>query len=435
MKQIFGNGVLITLSVCAMMGFSSCEESVMDEALASELPGGGAQVSLSTRGDGDPAGNVIQESRCYFFNDAGRCVQILTTNEEDNTFSVQLAAGTYTVLSVGGEDLSRFVLPLQADASATSIITLREGQSMADLLMKQSTLTVVSGQDMNETITLERKVVNISSVEILDVPTDVTAVSVTLLPFYGSVYLNGTFPDSPTTDYTVALTKQEDGTTWKATPNQLQFPSKGNPTLIVRLTKPDGVESYSYTMSEALASNKQYSFSGTYKFAQAKLTATMTAQEWGESQNTPFDFDESNMVFSNPQPGEFQNGYYVVSVNTEARTAVLLAKSKLVYNAPASGSDASVWREALTGPMAALDKPTGITNDWRLPTIAEVAIFSKDPQIVTFNSEGLSALYFCTEDDVLKSGWTQKDGDTYTFKKSASFASYVNLRPVIDISF
>ena len=435
MKKIFGNGVLMTLSVCAVMGFSSCEESVMDEAFASgQLDEG--RLTLSTRGDGDPAGSVISESRCYFFNEAGRCVQILTTNEEDNTFSVQLAAGTYTVLSVGSNNLSAFSLPLQTNAATNSVITLREGQTMADLLMKQSTLTVVKGQDVSETITLERKVINVNSVEVKEVPTDVTGVSVTLSAFYGSVYLDGTFPNSPTTDYTVALTKQEDETTWKATPNQLLFPSAGEPILIVTLTKADGTENYSYAIAESLTSNRYYSFSGTYKNTLGNLTATMIAQEWGESQDTPFDFDESNMVFSNPQPGEFQNGYYVVSVNSEARTAVLLAKSKLIYDAPASGSDAATWREALTGPMAALDKPIGITNNWRLPTTDETEVFSKDTQIVTFTDAGYSALYFCEEDGVLKSGWTTKSGDTYTFHKGGSgFHSGILLRPVIDISF
>ena len=436
MKQIFGKGVFFTLSVCAVMNLSSCGEAVMDDALTTEPYGGESRLTLTTRGDGDASESTILESRVYFFNEAGKCVQIISADEEDNSFTVMLAAGTYTVLSVGGEDLSRFSLPLQTNAATNSVIALKDGQEMGDLLMKQSTVTVVKGQDQSETITLERKVTKIGSVEIKEVPTDVTGVEVTVSSFYGSVYLDGTFPDSPTTDYTVTLTKQQDGTTWKAEPEQLSFPSAGNPTILVTLTKADGKESYSYTLTEALTSNKSYSLSGTYKHTWGKLTVTLAAQAWGDSQDAEFEFDAGNMVFSNPVAGEFNNGYYVVSVNATARTAVLLAQSKLVYNAPASGSNAAAWQEAIAGPMEALAKPTGVTNDWRLPTTDETAVFSKDPQIVTFSDAGYSALYFCTKEGALQCGWTTKSGETYTFHWGDSgFNSNITLRPVIDISF
>lgn len=436
MKQIFSKGVLLALGVCAVMNLSSCKEDVMDEGFSGNPMNEGAQLTLTTRGDGDPEESVIKESRSYFFNEANKCVQILTTNEDDNSFTVRLGAGTYTVLSVGGNDLSRFNLPIQSGAADNSVITLKDGQEMGDLLMKRSTVTIVKGQDVSETITLERKVIQISDIEIKEVPDDVTGVSVTLSDFYGAVYLDGTFPNSPTTDYTVALTEQEDGTTWKATPDKLAFPSAGTPSIMVELTKADGTDIYSYSLAEELTCNKHYSFSGTYKNSLGKLTATITAQEWGENKSSSFDFDEGNMAFSNLVAGKFCNGYYVVSVNASAGTAVLLAKGKLVYNAPASGSDATVWQEALNGPMAALDKPIGITNNWRLPTTAEAEIFTKDTQIVDFDASGYSALFFCTEESVLKAGWTTRSGDTYTFHKGSSgYNSTIQLRPVIDINF
>lgn len=438
MKQNLGKGVWMTLSVCAVMNFSSCGETVLDEAFPTERNGRESRLTLSTRGEGDAAESTIRESRVYFFNDAGRCVQLITTNEEENSFTVLLAAGSYTVLSVGGDDLSRFTLPTQAEATTLSVISLGEGKTMGDLLMNQKTLTIADGQNLNETITLQRKVAKISDIEIKDVPTDVTGVEVKLSGFYGSVSLDGSFPETPTTDYTMTLTRQEGSTTWKAEPNQLLFPSVGKPTILVTLSKVEGTESYSFGLAEALTSNQSYSLSGTYKNTWTKLTMTMAAQEWGESQNTTFEFDDSKMVFSNLVSGQFNNGYYVVSVNQEKHTAVLLAKSKLVYNAPASdvGDDATAWLEAIAGPMAALDKPIGVTNNWRLPIVDEMKVFSKDPQIVTFNNNGYSALYFCTKDGTLQCGWTKKDGDTYTPHWNATgFHGGITLRPVIDISF
>lgn len=436
MKQNLGKGVWMTLSVCAVMNFSSCGETVLDEAFPTERNGRESRLTLSTRGEGDAAESTIRESRVYFFNDAGRCVQLITTNEEENSFTVLLAAGSYTVLSVGGDDLSRFTLPTQAEATTLSVISLGEGKTMGDLLMNQKTLTIADGQNLNETITLQRKVAKISDIEIKDVPTDVTGVEVKLSGFYGSVSLDGSFPETPTTDYTMTLTRQEGSTIWKAEPNQLLFPSVEKPTILVTLSKVEGTESYSFGLAEALTSNQSYSLSGTYKNTWTKLTMTMAAQEWGGSQNTTFEFDDSKMVFSNLVSGQFNNGYYVVSVNQEKHTAVLLAKSKLVYNAPANGSDAATWQEAFTSPMSALEKPVGISNNWRLPTIAETEVFSKDPQIVTFTNAGYSALYFCTEEGALRCGWTTKSGETYTFHKGDSpFNSSILLRPVIDINF
>ena len=98
MKQIFGKGACIALCVCAVMNFSSCGEAVLDETFSVERNDGGSRLTLSTRGEGDSGENTLLESRCYFFNEAGRCVHIMTTNEEENTFTVLLAAGTYTVL-------------------------------------------------------------------------------------------------------------------------------------------------------------------------------------------------------------------------------------------------------------------------------------------------------------------------------------------------
>ena len=437
MKQIFGKGVLFTLSVCAVMNLSSCGEAVMDDVLTSEQNGGESRLTVTTRGDGDSSESTVRESRVYFFNDAGRCVQVISADEENNAFTVLLAAGTYTVLSVGGDNLSGFNLPVQSDATTQSVISLKDGVTMGDLLMKQSTLTMVKGQDQSETITLERKVTKISDIEIKEVPTDVTGVEVTLSPFYGAVCLDGTFPESPTTGCpAVTLTKQEDGTTWKAEPNLLSFPSAGNPTILVTLSKADGKESYSFGLTEPLNSNKSYSLSGTYKHTWGRLTMTMAAQAWGESQDAAFEFDADNMVFSNLVAGEFNNGYYVVSVNETNSTAVLLAQSKVVYNAPASGSNAAAWLAALTGPMASLDKPIGVTNNWRLPTSAETEVFSKDPQIVTFSNEGYSTLFFCEDDGTLKCGWTTKSGNDYSFHWGDSgFYSGITLRPVIDISF
>ena len=134
--------------------------------------------------------------------------------------------------------------------------------------------------------------------------------------------------------------------------------------------------------------------------------------------------------------GQYCYGYYCVSVDEGNRTAVLLALSKLVYDAPDSGASATEWRAALTGPMAALEKPVNVTNAWRLPTPEEVEIITHDLSVVTYGSNGNSPIYFCEEGGVLKWAYCHKDGETFSFYKDVSpFADYILLRPVIDINY
>ena len=82
--------------------------------------------------------------------------------------------------------------------------------------------------------------------------------------------------------------------------------------------------------------------------------------------------------------------------------------------------------------MAALDKPINITNDWRLPTLEEVSIFTMDPQAVTISSQGNSKGYFCEDDDDLE--WGQNQQDNFIWNTNG-FAAILYLRPVIDINY
>lgn len=423
------------LAVCSLMPFSSCEKiSLEDEEIGSEPSTGNALLTISTRGVDDTE-EAIKYGRIYIFNSAGTCVQMLSTTEDNNTATTRLDAGTYTLYAVGVEDLERFNLPTQAEATSTSVITLLSGKVMDDLLMKTVNVTLEDGETLNQPISLEHKVLSIDQVEIKDVPDDVTQVEVSVNSFYSSVRLDGTFPDTPTESYTVTLTKQTDGTTWKAIPQQLLFPTKGAPTITVSVTSPRGVQGFSYTTSDALPANHHFTLSATYKATQGTLLdMVLTASDWGENRIVSFDLDDDNKVI--PVAQSYFNGYYVVSVDATAHSAVLLAKSSLAYAAPSSTTDAEAWQTATVAPMAALAKPFGVSTNWRLPTHDEIEVVSKDTQIVTFTSGGISAIYFCTISNDFGWGYTQKSGDTYTFNTgTAEFGSQIKLRPVIDINY
>ena len=437
MKQI---KLLLIFSICFGLTMTSCEKTLVseDESTPSSKSEQGERNSLLTVAtrSGDVNDNTVADGCVYIFDSGGECVEMLTTNSTNTSASVELPAGSYSVYAIGGNDLTKFTLPSQATATATSVLTLQSGKTMGELLQKQADVTLEDGDDKTLPLTLDRKVICINDVEITNVPEDVTQVEVTLASFYRSMRLDGSYLNSPTESFKIALTKQSDGTTWKAEPQQMLFPSKGAPMVTVTITNTTGTQGFSYTAANAMQANHHYSINANYNVPLGgNLTCTLVATDWDEDQTITFDLDEDSQIVYNPVAGQYCYGYYCVSVDEGNRTAVLLALSKLVYDAPDSGASATEWRAALTGPMTALEKPVNVTNAWRLPTPEEVEIITQDLSVVTYGSDGYSPVYFCEEGGVLKWGCTHQVGETFNFSTGTQFADYFLLRPVIDINY
>ncbi len=422
--------------LCTMMALASCEKVVLnDETSTVNEENDTASLTISTRGVGDP--EIVKMVWIYIFNEADKCVAKLTTDDTNTEASTPLKAGTYTLYAVGSEDLSRYTLPIISTATPTSLINLVSGKVMEDLVMKTGSVTLEDGDEKNITLTLERKVFSLDKIELKSIPTDVTEVEVTLSSFYSAIKLNGTYDATSSTDYTVNLIKKEDGTTWSASPAEILFPSKGVPTITMILTTSTGTDSYTFTAEETLEANHHVTISATHNVAQgAILTVSINAEAWGTDTSMEFEYDETHTVYR-PIAGTFCNGYYVVSVDETQRTAVLLAKEKrLEYIAPEEDVPVSAWRAALIGPMAAVEKPINITSDWRLPTLEEVRIFTKDPQAVTFSSQGNSNYHFCDDNGIFKAARSHQTDTGYTLQQGSSgFTSTNILRPVIDINY
>ena len=429
------------IALGAIMMLTACEKIVIPEdEEASPIPtgelDGSAQLMISTR-TGGLENNAVAEGRIYIFNQAGNCVQMLSTDEDNNSAVAHLAAGSYSLYAVGGDDLSRFVLPTQNNATPTSVITRQEGKVMDDLLMKKADVVLEDGESTNLGMVLEHKVLAISEVEIKKVPTNVTKVEVTLTPLYSSIRLNGEYPDTPTESYKIALTKQSDGKTWKALPNQMLFPSQGKPTIKISFTTAEGTQGYSYTASEELPANHHVIIKGTYEAAQGvNITGILTASNWGEDRTIEFDFNDENNTLYTPVANKYCNGYYVLSVDESNRTAVLLAKSTVSYDVPASSTNNVAGTSALTTAMTSLAKPTGISNNWRLPTEAEIQLLLSNSKLAKLTPSGnTSALYYQNGDNP---GWMYahyNENGSYTFQNGTGFYSSVYLWPVINISY
>ena len=395
-----------------------------------------SQLSITTRADGDLAN--IKDGRIYVFNQAGTCIEVLTTAEATQSATTLLAPGTYQVYAVGSEDLNRFSLPDKDNAKADSKISLNEGNAMEDFLTTQAQVTLENGVTQQLNLHMERKVTSLTSITIKKVPTDVTAVSVTIEPLYSSILLDGSFPNE-TEPAKMVLTKKEDGT-WQTTPNMLHFPSKGKPTITITFTRENGLKSYSYTANEELAANHHFTIEGTYTQSQGvTLTGIIYNSEWGEDKTITFDFDDKNISDNGgdddsgntdvtmPTPGSTYKGCYVVAVN--GNTATLLS--------PTEKNGYNIYKEEMANAIDIINEAletwpsvNGISGVWRVPTETEARSFLVDENSGTT----INNIYLYMDNNTLKT-FTVKTRDTGRFvAASSNLASNNWLRPVIDVT-
>ena len=423
--------------MCVVLALSSCEKVVLNESSDDEQSLGKSVLTVITRGEGDEEGETtpVAEGRVYVFNKSGKCVEMLSSDDDGQTATVYLTAGNYTLYAVGG-DLARLNLPVKSAASPSSVISVAEGKVLDEVLLKKEEVTLKDGNELNKTITLERKVISLDLIEVKDVPTSVKKVEVVLSPLYGSVRLDGTYPDDPVESYKAELTKQADGKTWSVAPKKIVFPSKGLPTTRLTFTTDEGTDSYAYTASESLEANHAYSLSGTYQTSGVKMTGSLTVGSWGESRKMTFSFSSEQAAYS-PVAGKMCNGYLVLSVDEEQRKAVLLADQEVDYTAPtATDATNDDWQAAVTAAMAAHELPKNISGSWRLPTAAEVEQFSIDTRVANWGSNTHSPVYFCLVDGKFGWGYTMREESSNVFYRNYTpFNDTMVLRPVIDITY
>jgi hypothetical protein len=432
------------LLACATIVLSACEKAVLpeDDLLSEETESiiHSAKLNIVASAADEAGEGTLNEGKVYLFNQEDKCVQLLTMNEEDHRIEAQIPAGQYTLYAIGGDDLTRFDLPSQDEATPTSVITRLSCKIMTDLMMATAYLDVAEGETLNQNISLTHVVFCLDEIELREMPAGVTSVEVTLAPLYSAVQLDGSYEETQTESYKVALEKQADGTTWKTEKQQMLFPSKGKPTIKVSMITTTGSMSYSFTSAEELEPNHHFDIVGTYKATQGvSLSGIMTDGGWGEDRTISFDIDEKEVDVVKFVAGQFYQDYYVVSVDEAQRRAVLLAKEKLTYTAPTEADAASsAWLASFVEPMAALAKPDGAMGNWRLPTLQEVNIFIRDTQVVSFNQEsGNTVNFYClNEEGVLYWAYMHRyENGTELRTGTEGFKQGIRLHPVIEVAF
>ena len=447
----------INYAIAAVTGFVclvSCSEQESDLLSDNQSSNNQLRIVTHTR---EGEGTSTPVASVYLFNGSSEYVRTIQTDANSYTSasaSVKLQAGSYTLIGINASPLTSFQFP--ESPTLTSAITQASGQPMGDLLMATGTATLSDGDSRTVDLSLERKVLELSSITISQVPDDVTGVAVSVGPFYSAIKFNGDFVETDPITCSFTLAEASTAGVWQATPQQLAFPSKGVPTITVPFTHADETTStYTYTAEAALSENNKYNIAGTYtEPLGVTLSGSITFQSWATDPTAVnFDFDEHNAASNTnsdsgsgsgsgsggsqtsdaPVPGQLYQGCYVVSVNPDSHTAVLISPTEEKNYNKGNG-----WNETLNNALSSWEvEGITITGTWRIPTLAELEAISAYPEASNLSIPS-NRLYFCLVNSNIMSVKINRNAEgiiVHSDDLSTELYAAVYLRPVIDITY
>ena len=427
--------ILLFASALAVLGLTACEKGLGDDI--GDV--GNEQVKNSvlqvrTRGASGDGATVAYPVAVYVF-EGDECKTSQTIGDEGQTLNIALTEGTYSVYAVGGVSSSDYVLPSVSDALTTSAIALQEGKKLTDLMTASATVTLVDGGTNTVTLGMARKTMMIQNVTIKKVPSAATAVTVTIAPLWQSLTIGGTYSTTNGSS-TIALTRQEDGRTWRNNGSTYLLPPCSQPANVsVNITMGGTTKTYTYSTSDELEAGYKINIDGTYTEAVGvNLTGTITGATWLGERTISFTFDEDGSSTSGndnnggsggdtqdfPSVGDTYQGCCVLAVTVEddgqSAEVVLLSPNE---RAVMSASDAE-------SALASLGVD-GI-SDWTVPTKAQMDAFAAARNDVT--PAPAAGIYLYKNNNGNYCQYNLATGAT----GSANYLTGINLRPVAIVS-
>lgn len=240
------------LAFCLLGIFNSCQRLVEEEL---DVPA----HTLKVKARSSDACELQFPLHFYAFTGDGTCAASQIVTSADEAIELALANGEYRVVAIADVSGS-YQLP--EHPKATDVITLTGTQGAQHALMMGKADVSINGRSTSLTLTLSYAVTAIS-VALKDVPSDVSAVQLSLSPLYTSLSMNGEYGDA-TYKLDIPCTLDTENI-WTA--NQVYaFPGSDSKTVFsILLTQKDGTQqTYAYTYSGAPEANRPFHISGNY---------------------------------------------------------------------------------------------------------------------------------------------------------------------------
>lgn len=474
MKHLKFNLLLLCAVVATLF---SCEKYNVDAFFNKEA---NSVLNIKTRAS--VAGETTESKISYPINIyifyENSCVETTSIESGNSSISLKLPEGNYEVYAIAGADAENYNLPTKDNATKEYLISLKADKTHGDLMTAKNNITLAYGEENTLTLSLDRKVMLLENVSIKNVPSNVTAVSVTISPLYENILLNGEY-SGENGSQTINLTKGSDGTTWENDVNTYLLEACGQATIKVSLKTDAVTKSYSYTCSDELKANYKINISGTYNENGITLNGTITGATWNGTKNINFNFDESGSTTDvntdgevedeqkeeetnketdetatgiAPQAGTLYKGCYVLRTEqTGSGTKVTLMSTTSEKGLVYIDNDQSSIKQAIDDKISDIAASTDGIEGLRLPTLDELKYIKDNVDAINDNLDNLGkswfligsgtlySYYFLDEDGTIKSYcpyWDKPDASTSCISTNLkSERNSIILRAFVTITF
>lgn len=238
----------------------------------------------------------------YVFNSSSNCVATPIIHSASESMNIKLSKGIYHVYAIAGATADNYTLPQKEDVSPKSVIKLNEGAMHGELMVAQSTISLGKDQTNTLTLALKRKVMQLQSLMIKDVPENISAVTVTFSPLYANMKLDGTYDDGIGSQTFSLIKDGQDNKTWKLSAPSFLLEAQGEANITVALTQGEQIKSYTYISKEELKANYKINITGTYN-DEFELSGTIKGEDWAGDKDIAFDLTSDEDI-NEPTPGK-----------------------------------------------------------------------------------------------------------------------------------
>ncbi len=274
----FRENVIIFAKAAVVSFLAGCSNPISEMEQPSDTTP--RMVGITTRSTAD----ISYPMTLYaFYSKSGALAGTTTAFSADDILTLPLRLGSYHLVAMAGTEGLEKVTSPTADQS---IGVPEEGYINSAVQIGRADITV-QDKDISADLKMSYQVAQID-IELHDIPTDVTAVNVSLSSLYSDMTFRGNLSGEQTISIPLEKVEGEDDT-WESNTIYTLKGSSTQLTLSISMTNETSTKTYGYTHTNNLEAGTPYTFIGSY-IEGFYLTGSVTSAGWNEPQKINFTF-------------------------------------------------------------------------------------------------------------------------------------------------
>lgn len=292
--------VISLLSACENIDYSELEEEGDTKVEQTSL-------KIKTRANSAEDGEVSYPVNVYVMNSSGTCVDYSQLDSSTDELKFSLEEGTYTVYAIAGATEDCYELPSKDNATSNSNVVLSDNMEHGDLMTASDNVVLTKGETNTLTLSMTRRVAMIESINLTGLPSDATAVDVTLSPLAKYIRLNGSNSEE-TTSKTISLSLNSTTGTWTNRSGIFITESTSNISIKVSINISGTKASYTSNYKGKVEANHKLTINGTYSDNNVSLQGVLTGVVWDDPITINFELGEDANSDSDSHTQDDTNG-------------------------------------------------------------------------------------------------------------------------------